>query len=81
MCTNLYLDNILLVNEACTLAVQVEVVAAGDDKTAEAKVEQELLQVRKKKGGLKVSDCCVSSTDLAALVPQNYKLQILDQFQ
>lgn len=35
-------------------AIQVEVAAAGDDKTAEAKVEQELLQVRKKKGGLKV---------------------------
>lgn len=35
-------------------AIQVEVAAAGDDKSAAAKVEQELLQVRKKKGGLKV---------------------------
>lgn len=35
-------------------ATQVEVAAAGDDNSAAARVEQELLQVRKKKGGLKV---------------------------
>ena len=34
--------------------LQVEVQTVGDDNTDRAKVEQELLQVRKKKGGLKV---------------------------
>ena len=34
--------------------IQVEVRAVGDDTTDRAKVEQELLQIRKKKGGLKV---------------------------
>ena len=53
----LHVAYISLVKESVTTLttpVQVEVAAAGDDKTAEAKVEQELLQVRKKKGGLKV---------------------------
>lgn len=33
---------------------QVEVAAAGDEESDQAKVEHELLQIQKRKGGLKV---------------------------
>lgn len=41
---------------------QVEVAAAGDEKTDRAKVEHELLEIQKRKGGLKVRQlrhCCL----------------------
>ena len=48
--------------------------AAGDEKSDQAKVEHELLQIQKRKGGLKVRAMVMLNEDLMVLVSQPFDM-------